>query len=398
MQLVKRCIYERTLIHTKLLKNSSPQSDSGIPQYFTQKLKHFLQLQIDQLAAQSQIQWTQVVYQDPQMSERQQVLQASQTPFPFAQETLNYLQTEGWLADETSALSPKPIDSEIIEKGFYYCHFGETGQHNQYLLLFANKPLSHIHRQFIKRTAASIGAYIDEHQQNWQHRQKIKILEDLAQRVGHQLRHPLGLISLYAHNLSQLLPKGKEQEQASVIRKTAGDLDRTLTEIMQSASSKKLELIPQDICSLVHKTVEEFQGWILEKDLQICCAERPLTLKIDPLQIKQAIGNLLSNAIHFSPQGAKIFIDWQEQQGNVLLTLRDEGPGLSSEDLEKLFKPFYTRRSEGTGLGLAIARKIILDCGGKLWAKNAPEKGAEFFITLPRSISFTNLLEDNIAC
>ena len=399
MQLVERPIFDRTpSIYTKLFKNLSPQSDKGTPQYFTQKLKHFLQLQIDQLAAQPQIQWTKVVYQDPQMPNCRQVLETSQMPFTFAKQTSDYLQTEGWLADVSSALSPKPIDSKIIEKGFYYCHFGETKQLNRYLLLYANGPLSYTHRQFIKRTAASIGEYLDEHQQNWQHRQKIKILEDLVQRVGHQLRHPLGLISLYAHNLSQLLSKGKEQEQASVICKTARDLDRTLTEIVQSASSKKLQLVPQDIRSLVHKTVEEFQGWILEKDLQICCADRPLALEIDPLQIKQAINNLLSNAIHFSPRGAKIFINWQEQQGDVLLTLRDEGPGLSSEDLEKLFKPFYTRRSEGTGLGLAIAQKIVLDHGGKLWAKNAPIKGAEFSITLPRSISFINLSEDNVAC
>ena len=399
MQLVDRDISDLTpSIHIKLLKNLSLQSEKGTSQYFTQKLKHFLQLQIDQLAAQSQIQWTKVVYQDLQMPDCQQVLEASHMPFSFAKETWDYLQTEDWLADVSSALSPKPIDSEIIEKGFYYCHLGETRQPNQYLLLFANGPLSYTHRQFIKRTAASIDEYLDEHQQNWQHRQKIQILEDLVQRVGHQLRHPLGLINLYAHNLSQLLPKSKEQEQASVICKTARDLDRTLTEIVQSASSKKLQLVPQDIRSLVHETVEEFQGWILEKDLQICCTDRRLTLKIDPLQIKQAIGNLLSNAIHFSSQGAKIFINWQEQQGDVLLTLRDEGPGLSSEDLEKLFKPFYTRRSEGTGLGLAIAQKIVLDHGGKLWAKNAPRKGAEFFITLPRLISFINLSEENTAC
>lgn len=385
-------------ISFKLLKNLSSQSEKGTPQYYTQKLKHFLQLQIDQLAAQSQIQWTKVVYQDPQMSDRQQVLEASQMPFPFAKETLDYLQTEGWLANVSSTLALKPIDSETIEKGFYYCHFGETRQPNQYLLLFANEPLSYTDRQFIKRTAASIGEYLDEHQQNWQHRQKIQILEDLVQRVGHQLRHPLGLINLYAHNLSRLLPKSKEQEQASVICKTAQGLDRTLTEIVQSASSKKLQIVPQDIRLLVHKTLEEFQGWIAEKELQVCCADRPLTLKIDPLQIKQAISNLLSNAIHFSPQGAKIFIDWQEQQGNVLLTLRDEGPGLSSEDLQKLFKPFYTRRSEGTGLGLAIAQKVVLDHGGRLWARNAPKKGAEFSLSLPRLIPSVDLPEDNVAC
>ncbi|MBH8572109.1 HAMP domain-containing histidine kinase [Nostocaceae cyanobacterium CENA369] len=384
-------------IGLKLLKNLSPQSEKGTPQYYTQKLKHFLQLQIDQLAAQPQIQWTRVVYQDPQMSS-QQVLEASQMPFAFAKETLAYLQREGWLTSVSSALALKPIDSETIEKGFYYCHFGESSQSNQYLLLFANGPLSHTHRQFIKRTAASIGEYLDEHQQNWQHRQKIQILEHLIQRVGHQLRHPLGLINLYAHNLSRLLPTSKEQEQASVICQTARGLNQTLTEIMQSASSKKLQIVPQDLRSLVYKTLEDFQGWISEKDIQVCCTDRSLTLKVDPLQIKQAIANLLSNAIHFSPQGATIFIDWQEQQGDVLLTLRDEGPGLSSEDLQKLFEPFYTRRSEGTGLGLAIAQKIVLDHGGKLWARNAPQKGAEFSISLPRLISSIDLSKENAAC
>lgn len=384
-------------IGLKLLKNLSPQSKKGTPQYYTQKLKHFLQLQIDQLVAQPQIQWTRVVYQDPQMSS-QQVLEASQMPSTFAKETLAYLQNEAWLTSVSSALALKPIDSETIEKGFYYCHFGELSQPNQYLLLFANGPLSHTHRQFIKRTVASIGEYLNEHQQNWQHRQKIQILEHLIQRVGHQLRHPLGLINLYAHNLSRLLPTSKEQEQASVICQTARGLNQTLTEIMQSASSKKLQIVPQDLRSLVYKTLEDFQGWISEKDIQVCCTDRSLTLKVDPLQIKQAIANLLSNAIHFSSQGATIFIDWQEQQGDVLLTLRDEGPGLSSEDLQKLFEPFYTRRSEGTGLGLAIAQKIVLDHGGKLWARNAPQKGAEFSISLPQLISSIDLSKENAAC
>lgn len=384
-------------IGLKLLKNLSPRSQKGTPQYYTQKLKHFLQLQIDQLAAQSQIQWTKVVYQDPQMSDRGQCLESFQMPFPFAPETLDYLETEGWLARVSSTLVLKPIDSATIEKGFYYCHLSAS-QPNQYLILFAQGTLSHTERQFIKRTAASISEYLDEHQQNWQHRQKIQILEDLVQRVGHQLRHPLGLINLYAHNLSRILPKSKEQEQVAVICKTACSLDRTLSEIVQCASSKKLQIVPQDLCALVYKTLEEFQGWIAQKDLQVCCTDRTLILQLDPLQIKQAISNLLSNAIHFSPQGAKIYIDWQEQQGDVLLTLRDEGPGLSSEDLQKLFKPFYTRRPEGTGLGLAIAQKVVLDHGGKLWASNAPKKGAEFALSLPQLMPSIDLAKDNAAC
>lgn len=347
------------------------------------RLQHLLQLQIDLLATQSQIKWVELVYQDPQISDRRQVLEASQTSFPGSKETQTYLQTEQWLGNFTR-VTLKRIVAKSIEPGFYCCQFGEQSQPNQYLLLFVKGALSHTCRQLIKRIAVSIGEYLDEHRQNEQQHQKIKILEDIVQRVGHQLRHPLSLINLYAHNLNCVLPQGKEQEQAAVICKTANSLSQSLTELVQCASSEKLQIAPQDLRSLVLKTLEDFHSLIAEKQIQIHCSGDTVVLKLDPLQIKQAFSNLLSNAIHFSPQGAKIFIDWQEQQNNVVLTFTDEGPGLSSEDLEKLFKPFYTRRTGGTGLGLAIAKKIVLDHGGKLWAKNAPHKGAKFAIGLPR--------------
>lgn len=386
----------------KLLKSPIVKtSKTGAAQNRTSKLRRFLQLQIDQLASQSQIQWVEAVYCDPQMNERRQAIEASQmlrmSSSP-SRTALTYLETEQWLTELHPALSLKPIVSSEIENGFYCCPFGDESQPSQYLLLFVDGPLSHACRQFIKRTAASINEYLGEHIQNHQQNQQIQILEDIVQRVGHQLRHPLGLISLYADNLKRLLPVGKEQEQASVIYKTTQCLSQSLTEIMQCAKSQKLQIASQDLHSLVHKSLEEFHGWIAEKHLRIKCSDRKLRLKLDPLQIKQALSNLLSNAIHFSPQGSSIFIDWKECQGNVLLTLRDEGPGLSPEDLQKLFKPFYTRRPEGTGLGLAIAQKVVLDHGGKLWAKNAPEKGAEFSISLPRFISSIKRLEEKTAC
>jgi hypothetical protein len=74
-------------IDFKFFKSQSPQSEKGTPQYYSQKLKHFLQLQIEQLVTQPEIQWTRVVYQDPQMPNRQQVIQASQMPFSFAKES-----------------------------------------------------------------------------------------------------------------------------------------------------------------------------------------------------------------------------------------------------------------------------------------------------------------------
>lgn len=381
----------------KLVKNLNPQtSQTDALQHRAQRLKRFLQLQIDQLAAQSQVQWIEAVYQNPQNPDQRQGLEASQTSFPCSEETLTSLQSEQWLTDP-SPLKLKPIVSGTIEPGFYSCSFGSPSQPHQYLVLFIKGALSHAARQLIKRTAASIKDYLDLQQENCQQQQQIQVLEDIVQRVGHQLRHPLGLINLYANNLKRLL-KGREQEQVSVICKTTDCLSQSLTEIMQCARSNALQIASHDLNPVVRKTLTEFQGWITEKQIQIHCCDRPLELKFDPLQIKQALSNLLSNAIHFSPQGASISIDWQACQGNVLLTVKDEGPGLSSDDLQKVFKPFYTRRKDGTGLGLAIAQKVVLDHGGNLRAKNRAGSGAEFSMSLPRFISSINRTEEGTAC
>ena len=70
-------------------------------------------------------------------------------------------------------------------------------------------------------------------------------------------------------------------------------------------------------------------------------------------------------------------------QEEVLIKISDQGKGLSSEDIQKIFTPFYTRRPGGIGLGLTIAKKIILDHHGNLWAQSLSESGAQFCIILP---------------
>jgi signal transduction histidine kinase len=361
-------------------------------------LEYFIQLQIDQLAFHPQIQWAAAVYQDPQIPRQRQAIEGSHPALTPSEKTLTYLQSERWLTCLPEVLELESICSELIEPGFYYMPFGNQNQPMQYLLIFTPEPLSLSCRRFINRTAMGVRSYLDLRQQNWQHRQRIQALEEIVQRIGHQLRHPLALISLYSKNLKRFLSPGKLREQVSVICKTTDGLNQSLTEIMQCASSRQLQLSTQDLRILVLKTLDEFQGWIKEKDLRIQFCKRPLKLNLDPLQIKEVLGNLLSNAIYFSPPGTTIFIDWKALQGNVMLTFRDEGPGLSSEDLQKLFEPFYTRRKDGTGLGLAIAHKIVLDHGGQLSAQNSPDKGAEFSMTLPRFMASTHHNEENPAC
>lgn len=103
------------------------------------------------------------------------------------------------------------------------------------------------------------------------------------------------------------------------------------------------------------------------------------------MQIKQVFDNLLSNAVHFSPNSGTVYCNWQVFKEEVFIQVSDEGKGISPEDLLNIFNPFCSHRPGGTGLGLTIAKKIVLDHQGSLWAKNLLGSGAQFCIILPKN-------------
>jgi two-component system sensor histidine kinase KdpD len=101
-----------------------------------------------------------------------------------------------------------------------------------------------------------------------------------------------------------------------------------------------------------------------------------------------ALRQFLSNAIKYSPAGSRIAISAKESERMIMIAVRDEGPGIPSNELDAIFERYYrgTRTQEsvpGTGMGLSIARDIIVAHGGRIWATNRPDKGAEFAFTLP---------------
>ena len=213
---------------------------------------------------------------------------------------------------------------------------------------------------------------------------EIQLLEDILHKVGHQLRNSLGFIGLYAHNLYLGLEDSPWQEQATIISESIQDLDTNLNELIDCGQSAKLRVTFQDLRSLVVESITNLQPLINQKKVKILIPDTSTTLKIDRLQMKQVFDNILSNAVHFSPNSGTITCSWQIFQDEVLIKISDQGPGLSKEDLQKVFTPFYSRRRGGTGLGLTIAKKIVLDHQGSIWAQVLSEKGAQFSVILPR--------------
>ncbi|HEY1455797.1 MAG TPA: sensor histidine kinase, partial [Candidatus Dormibacteraeota bacterium] len=112
----------------------------------------------------------------------------------------------------------------------------------------------------------------------------------------------------------------------------------------------------------------------------------------DRAKLVQAVGNVLDNAAKFSPPGAAIDVGVQRMAGEVVLIVRDRGPGISPEHWSRVFERFYKvdrarpREAGGFGLGLAITKHLVQVLGGRIWTETAREGGQVFYIALPSEV------------
>jgi signal transduction histidine kinase len=209
--------------------------------------------------------------------------------------------------------------------------------------------------------------------------------------VAHELRTPLSVIR---GNLEALLdgafPLTPESlapvyEETLHLGELVEDL-RTLT--LADTGHLNLEKEELDLGELVAEVVEAVRPVAAEDDVQIKLEREPdLWVSADPRRIRQVLGNLLSNALRFSPPGSTITVSVAKKDSEVWVSVQDQGPGIPEEDLPHIFERFYkvdkSRAEGGTGLGLAIAKEIVQAHGGRIWAEN--QNGARFTFTLPQA-------------
>src|SRR5260370_36647730 len=100
-------------------------------------------------------------------------------------------------------------------------------------------------------------------------------------------------------------------------------------------------------------------------------------------RVLQIISNLLSNAFRWTPEGGRIELSLSASNGSVSVPVSDSGPGISDEELDRIFRPFWSRDGGGTGLGLAIARELSLALGGQIKVRSQPGVGSRFELVLP---------------
>jgi signal transduction histidine kinase len=339
-------------------------------------------LHLKQLATQLPLVAACLVFRSPNSETRQVVTYCDRDPSDLGMDAIA-VEVETWRDQVISILQATELKLAVPYR-VYVCWLSLRPLDCEYLLICCDEWLSDQQKWTIEQQARVLRQSLLLHEEYSRQETRIQILEQVIQRVEHQLRNPLSLISLHADLLHLQLPEGTLRQEVETIQETVKDLSLNLKNLLYCGSQAGLNITSCDLRKLFQESVAQLQNAIAEKQLEIHCSTSPAMLTVDGWQIRQVFDNLLSNAIHFSPPGSTISCHWQVFHSEILIELSDQGSGLSATDLTQAFVPFYSQRPGGTGLGLAIAQKIILDHQGSLWANNLPQGGAQFSIVLPR--------------
>jgi two-component system phosphate regulon sensor histidine kinase PhoR len=223
-----------------------------------------------------------------------------------------------------------------------------------------------------------------------------KSRRDFVANVSHELRTPLTSIQGYVETLIEEIDPDPEmlREFLGVILKNATRMNRLTEDLLTLAGVEgpDYKLVPQPVraSALVHDAVDSMGGMIVDSGLELEAIGAPdSTVVADPDAINQVFSNLIENAIKYGKAGKRICVGARLLPQEVEFTVRDFGPGIPSEHLERIFERFYridkarSRESGGTGLGLAIVKHIVQLHNGRIWAESDLGAGAAFHFTLP---------------
>ncbi len=214
--------------------------------------------------------------------------------------------------------------------------------------------------------------------------------------ISHELKTPVSIIKGYAGTLARedVAPDPAfVRESAQIIVEEADRLTELIDNLLDAsriqAGALSLDLRALDVVTLIRKTVERFRGQTDKHQIVVDAPEQLPLVRADDRRLRQALDNLINNAIKYSPEGGKIIVGARSMGDKALVFVQDEGIGIPEEDQEAIFERFYRvdsslkRSTQGAGLGLFLVKAIVQAMGGDVWVKSEPGQGAAFFFTLP---------------
>jgi signal transduction histidine kinase len=224
--------------------------------------------------------------------------------------------------------------------------------------------------------------------------ERMAAIGQMSSAISHQILQKVGLLGLHCDLLrdalfdetapsATLVTEGRgriEQLDAAIT-----DLNATLSDLLVFSRDFALHVDPCLLDGLLRELTEEVREIAAARQVSVRYQgeERQATFLLDRIKFKQALLNLLTNALDASPPSSQVTVVLRKEGEGVHVAVSDQGSGVPEADWEQLFSPFFSTKEKGTGLGLTFAQKIVELHGGTLTAYNNPEGGATFLVELP---------------
>ncbi|PCG19616.1 ATP-binding protein [Brachyspira sp. G79] len=233
--------------------------------------------------------------------------------------------------------------------------------------------------------------------------EQLASLTTLAAGVAHEIKNPLGSISIYVQLIDKIIKKNMDndcqcykdfKEYSDIIKEEIGRLEDTINSFLFSVRKLELNIEDVNINALILSTVS-FLKYEIEKNnvsIDIKFDKDNLILKLDERYIKQALINIIQNAIDAMNDNKdnekdhnkkEIYIKLKTIDNYAIISIKDTGIGMKEETLNKIFEPYFTTKRHGTGLGLTNVVRIIEAHNGNITIESEYEKGSEVIIKLP---------------
>jgi signal transduction histidine kinase len=249
------------------------------------------------------------------------------------------------------------------------------------------------------RIATEASARLEAMQQ-LRHADRLKTVGRLAAGIAHELGTPLNVVSGRAGLIaSGQLPQTEVIASAATIKKESEKITTIVRQLLDFARRSAPQRSRVDLRNVVRQTTELVRSLAEKQAVRLGFESdgEPLVAEVDASQIQQVLTNIIVNAIHAMPDGGVVTISAEARRARppeesntasretICVSIRDEGVGIDTEQLEQIFEPFFTTKDvgEGTGLGLSIAYGIVQEHGGWIDVSSRPNEGSCFDVYLP---------------
>jgi two-component system, NtrC family, nitrogen regulation sensor histidine kinase NtrY len=224
--------------------------------------------------------------------------------------------------------------------------------------------------------------------------ERVAAWRELARRLAHELKNPLFPLQLTVENLvrARELPEAEFdevfRESTATLATEIANLKTIIGRFSDFSKMPKPELERIDAKDLVERVralYETFANRDTKIKMAVDVADDPMPLDADPELLHRALSNLVLNAMDAMPDGGTLTLSAHPKGETIELRVADTGQGMTPEECERLFTPYYTTKQHGTGLGLAIVQSVVADHAGTIAVESLARGGATFIITLPRA-------------